>query len=354
MEKQLRSMMVIFCVCMSFFFSGCATKVAVQMLQPAKHHQASLTKTVAVLPFSGNGGQEFSSEIESVISGINIDGKPYFNLVDRAMLDKAIAEMKLSTSGLIDPATAVTLGKIVQAQGIYTGSVSVASTRDQRYTEKREECERIEQKYNPKTRENENTGKCLSWRRWTVNCVKRTANFSAVPKLVAVETGKVFYSQNISGAADAAGCEDGTPPNDESTLLGQAKAQALKTFRNDIAPYYQTSIVKLMESTDKINVSLAKDKLKEGVKWADKKRLDAACNSWGEAHNLAPNSPSLLYNLGVCAESRADFQAALDLYRRADKELGKPDDDITLAILRADNAIKNQMKLQEQMKSIAN
>ncbi|MCK9195519.1 MAG: hypothetical protein M0P16_00885 [Syntrophales bacterium] len=354
MKQKVKVLVVLIFISMSFLFSGCATKVAVQMLQPAKYHQASLTKTVAVLPFSGKGGPEFSSEIESVISGVTIDGNPYFNLVDRVMLDKAISEMKLSTSGLIEPATAVKLGKMVQAQGIYTGSVSVANTKDQRYTERREECERIEQKYNPKTKENENTGRCLSWRRWTVNCVKRTANFSAVPKLIAVETGRVFYSQNISGNANAAGCEDGTPPSDEHTLLGQAKAQALKTFRNDIAPYYQTSMIKIMESNDKISVSLAKDKLKEGVNWADKKRLDAACNSWGEAYNLAPNSPSLLYNLGVCAESRADFKAALDLYKKADNELGKPDDDITLAILRADNAVKNQKKLEEQVKSMAN
>jgi len=248
--------------------------------------------------------------------------------------------------GLINASTAVKLGKMVQAQGIYTGSVSVANTKDQRYMEGREECEKVEQKYNKRTKEYENTGK------WTVNCVKRTANFSAVPKLIAVETGKVFYSQNISGTAAAQGCEDGTPPSDESRLLDQAKGQALKTFRNDIAPYYVINTIKIMESTDKIDTSLAKDKLKEGVTGADKKRIDVACHSWGEAYNLAPNSPSLLYNLGICAESRADFQVALDLYNKADKELGKPDDDITLAILRASNAIKNQKSLKEQLKSM--
>jgi len=350
MKQKFKVLLVL--ISMSFLFVGCATKVAVQMLQPAKFHEASLTKTVAVLPFSGSDGQEFASEIESVISGVNIDGKPYFNLVDRAMLDKAIAEMKLSTSGLIDPATAVKLGKMLQAQGIYTGVVSAVKTRDQKYTERREECERQEQKYNRNTKEYENTGRCLSYRRWTVGCLQRTANFSAVPKLIGVETGRVLYSQNLSGTATDKGCEDGNPPSDEITLLGKAKGQALSTFRNDIAPYYVTNIIKLKDSTDKIDVSLAKDKLKEGVSWADKRRIDAACQSWGEAHNLAPNSPSLLYNLGVCAESRADFQAALDLYKRADKELGKPDDDITLAILRADNAIKNKKKLQEQIKSL--
>jgi hypothetical protein len=344
----------VFIIIVSFLFSGCATKVPVQMLQPARHHQASLTKTVAVLPFSGRGGHEISSEVESIISGINIDGKPYFNLVDRASIDKVMSEMKLSTSGIIDQSTAVRLGKMIQAQGIYTGIVSVANTKDQFYTERREECERYKQKYNSKTREYESTGECAYYRRWTVNCTKRTANFSTTPKLINVETSRVVYSQNLSGSADSQGCEDRTPPSDESVLLGQAQGKAMAQFRQDIAPYYVTNMIKLFESTDKIESSLAKDKLKAGVNWADKKRIDVACTTWAEALSLAPNSPSLLYNLAVCAESRAEYQAALDLYKKADRELGKPDDDITLAIARINTAISNQKKLQEQIKSAAN
>ncbi|PKN04167.1 MAG: hypothetical protein CVU74_08260, partial [Deltaproteobacteria bacterium HGW-Deltaproteobacteria-9] len=67
--------------------------------------------------------------------------------------------------------------------------------------------------------------------------------------------------------------------------------------------------------------------------------------------NLAGNSPALLYNLGVCAESRGDLDAALSLYKQADKKLGKPDDDLSLALNRTANAIKNKGKLNEQLNS---
>lgn len=331
--------------------TGCATKVRVQMLQPAKFHEASLTKAVAVLPFSGHEGHEFASEIESVISGVNIDGKPYFNLVDRTILDKAISEMKLSTSGLVDPSTAIKLGKMVAAQGIYTGVVTGSKTRDQRYTERREECERYQRRYNSKTKEYEETGRCASMRRWTVQCLSRTANFSATPKLISVETGKVLYAQNLSGTSTAKGCEDTTLPSDEITMLSNAKSQVLGNFRKDIAPYPQTHVITLLDTTKNIEVSVAKDKLKEGINWADKGRLDTACLRWGEAHNLCPDSPALLYNLGVCAESRAELQLAQDLYKKADQRLGKPDDDVTLALSRVSIALKNQKKLQEQMSS---
>ncbi|MCG6534168.1 MAG: hypothetical protein L7F78_05635 [Syntrophales bacterium LBB04] len=79
--------------------------------------------------------------------------------------------------------------------------------------------------------------------------------------------------------------------------------------------------------------------------------MDNACELWGEARNLAGNSPALLYNLGICAESRGDLDAALSLYKQADKKLGKPDDDISLALKRITNALKNMVKLKEQLGS---
>jgi hypothetical protein len=57
--------------------TGCATKIKVNMLKPAQYHQASLTKTVAVLPFSGPHGSEFTAELEGILGSINIDDKAY-------------------------------------------------------------------------------------------------------------------------------------------------------------------------------------------------------------------------------------------------------------------------------------
>jgi hypothetical protein len=70
---------ILFGICL---FPGCATKIKVNMLQPAQYHEASLTKAVAVLPFGGLGGREFAAEIEGVLAGIGIDDKQYFTLVD--------------------------------------------------------------------------------------------------------------------------------------------------------------------------------------------------------------------------------------------------------------------------------
>jgi tetratricopeptide (TPR) repeat protein len=330
-------------------FSGCATKIKVNMLQPAQYHEASLTKTVAVLPFNGPEGNAFAAEMEGVLASIGIDDKRYFTLVDRATLDRTISEMKLSQSGMVDQKTAAKLGKLIGAQGIYTGIISQNNCDDSRYSEKRSKCTRYEKKRDKDG--NIYQGSCISWRNYNVGCTKRVASFAVSPKLVEVSTGKILYSRNLAATAESTGCEDTTPVQSEHVLIEKAKEAVKKDFRRDVAPYYVTREIKLMDSTDGIESPEAKDKLKSGLAYADKGRMDSACELWGEARNLAGNSPALLYDLGVCAESRGDLDAALTLYKQADKKLGKPDDDISLALTRVSTAIKNKGKLKEQLGS---
>ncbi|MEE9910177.1 MAG: hypothetical protein K4571_00505 [Deltaproteobacteria bacterium] len=337
-------------LCIGFILlAGCATKIRVNMLQPAQYHEASLTKAVAVLPFSGPGGREFAAEMESVLAGIGIDDKQYFTLVDRASIDKVVSEMQFSHSGLVDEKTAVKLGKLVGAQGIYTGVVNGNSYDDTHYSERRQTCTQYEQKRDDKGRLYQ--GACIRWRYYQVSCMKRVANFAVTPRLVDVTTGRVLYSRNLSAMTDSSGCEDTRPVQSEIVLLEQAKERVKKEFRRDIAPYYVTREIRLMDSTDGIASKEAIDKLKRGLEYADKGRMDSACELWGEARNLAANSHALLFNLGVCAESRGDLDAALTLYRQSDRILGKPDDDISLALNRVGQAIKNRGRLKEQLGS---
>ena len=328
--------------------TGCATKIKVNMLQPAEYHRASLTKTVAVLPFSGPSGQEFAAEIEGVLASKSIDDKQYFILVDRASIDKTMSELQFSQSALIDQKSAAKIGMLVGAQGIYTGSVTASQVKDSLYKEKRQEC--AQHKIERDKKGNEYEGKCINWRNYNVTCTKRDANFSVTPKLIEVSTAKILYSRNLSSSSSSSGCEDTSPPKSEQELLDKIKEDVKRQFIKDIAPYYITVEIKLMDSTNQIESSDAKDKLKQGIDFADKGRMDNACEIWGQARILAPGSPSILYNLGVCAESRGDADAALNLYKQADKLIGKPDENITSALIRVSLAIKNRQKLTEQIK----
>ena len=336
--------------CAGFFLvSGCATKIKVNMLQPAQYHEASLTKAIAVLPFQGHGGKAFAAELEGVLAGIGIDDKRYFTLVDRGAIDKTISEMQLSQSGLVDQKTAVKLGKLIGAQGIYTGIVTQNKYDDNPYRENRQTCNRYEKKRDKDG--HEYRGDCLSWNRYTVNCMKRVASFAVSPKLVEVATGRIIYTRDLSAMTDSSGCEDTRPVQSELVLLERVRESVKKEFRRDIAPYHITLEIKLMDSTDGIESKEAKDKLKHGIEYADKGRMDSACELWGEARIISPGSYVLLYNLGVCAESRGDLDAALGLYKQADKMLGKPEEDITMALNRVEGAIRNRAKIKEALGS---
>lgn len=47
-----------------------------------------------------------------------------FEILERTMLDKVIGEMKLASTGLVDPATAARIGKLAGVDAIVTGSVT--------------------------------------------------------------------------------------------------------------------------------------------------------------------------------------------------------------------------------------
>jgi hypothetical protein len=334
---------------LGLLLAGCATQVRLNMLLPADYHEASLMKTVAVLPFGGPDGQAVAAEFEAVLAGINIDDRQYFTLVDRSSIDRTISELKLGQSGLVEAGTAARIGGLVGAQGIYSGVVTQASWTDSPYRENRRECAEREIKRDERGRLVE--GNCIRWRDRPVSCTRRVAGFTCSPKLIEVRTGRVLYARNLSGSADASGCADGRPLPAGPELLQRARETVMAQFRKDVAPHYITRQIALLDETDGITSGEAKEKLKLGMEYAAKGRMDQACELWGAARILSPGAPSILYDLGVCAESRGDFDAALNLYREADRQLGKPDDRITLALARMGEAIRNRKKLDEQLKN---
>jgi hypothetical protein len=329
--------------------SGCATKIKVDMLQPAPYHEASTTKRIAVLPFSGPNGESFASELEGLIGNIYINGTQYFTLVDRTAIDKTMGELQLSMTGAIDDKTAAQVGRMVGAEGIYTGWVTVSKCTDSTFTRKRSECIQREIKYDKNGKAYQ--GECLRWRNYTVNCTQRDAYFSCSPKLIDVTTGRIIYSRNLSGTATSSGCKDTNPIRGKTELLEQAKSTVKRQLRNDIAPTRFTQEITIMDSKAGITSKDAVKKMKQGIAYARKERLDAACELWEEARMLAPDSPSIFYNLGVCSEINGDYAAALHSYKKADKLLGEPDDKITAALKRVSQALKDQKKLAEQLSS---
>lgn len=329
-------------------FSCAAPAIKTTALVPARFHQATTLKEVAVLPFDGPEGKAFSAEIEGVLAGVNIDDKQYFTLIDRTKLDKILNEQALSQTGAIDESTAAKVGKLVGAKGIYTGVITARNIANSPYTEERQDCSQYQTKYDNKG--NAYQGNCISYRKWTVQCNQANATFSFTPKLISVESGTIIYSNNCVGTALAKGCPDDKGLPNAQLLLAKAMSDAKMAFKQDVAPNYVNFTIRLMESNDGVTSKEAVEKMGQALDFAKHNRLDRSCELWGEARILSPSAPALLYNLGVCAETRGDLENALDLFKKADRALNKPNDLITAAIGRASEGIKKQQILKEQIK----
>lgn len=84
--------------------------------------QGPLTMVIMdVKPAGGNGAAERDQLVNMMTQVLQSDGG--VQLVERELLDKLLQELKLSTSSLADPATALKLGKVLSARIIITGSI---------------------------------------------------------------------------------------------------------------------------------------------------------------------------------------------------------------------------------------
>jgi len=81
--------------------------------------------TIAMLPFenaTSSAGLEAKVEAYSLEALISVND-PFLKVVDRANMELILEEQKLGLTGIIDDETAVTVGELIGAQAIMTGTV---------------------------------------------------------------------------------------------------------------------------------------------------------------------------------------------------------------------------------------
>jgi len=317
---------------------GCAPKVDIQVTMPAKAHEATEIKKVAVFSFDGNYGKQASVEIENVLASADVKGQKYFTVVDRQNIQRVMSEQKFQTSGIVDENTAVKLGKLIGAEGVYIGTANI-SNGDERYSEQRSKCISRNSK-----------GKCLSYSNYNVSCTKRTVGLTIIPKLIHIATGQVKYTSKLVSTEDAKRCSDSSSPLPTKEQLAEiANYKAMKQFREEVAPYETTVYIEVLEKTDGITDNPGRDSLKYSVAFAKKGRLDRACDIWRNGAEKYHNAISFVYNVGICYEAEGNLKGALEQYMKADKMTIKPEDAINKAIARVKQRIADNARLNTQI-----
>lgn len=92
-------------------------------------------------------------------------------------------------------------------------------------------------------------------------------------------------------------------------MIEDATREAVRQFRYDIAPYTKTMRAEIM--TEALTNEVANDtRFELAVKATKNGEIMGACAQWNELGLDYPKAPSILHNIGSCAEARGDMAAA--------------------------------------------
>jgi TolB-like protein len=101
---------------------GCAQRVLVQpVVDVTRYHR------LAILPFQTESfdstvGSQMADEVVIAL----LQNAPDIEVMERARVDAVLQEHSLSQSNLIDPRTALAVGKLLGVQALLTGSVTIS------------------------------------------------------------------------------------------------------------------------------------------------------------------------------------------------------------------------------------
>jgi hypothetical protein len=330
--------------------SGCQTGIKNKKPVPvaAESAEAASLRRIAVLQFDRRaGGPDITAEVETMLANVQVNGQPYFAVVERNKIQQVMREMKLGESGVIREDTAAKLGKMLGANGVYAGTITRNEVVNTNYQESRNRCTQYEKKKDKKG--NMVDGNCLNFQDYLVSCTKRTAYFTFLPKLIAVESGSIAFSKEIAGEASESACQgEAGGVADGAQLLANARSTAMGKLRVAVAPSVQMVSFTLMDTMDGITAASAKEKHASALEFAKAGRMDRACTLWSEALAADSTGIPIIHNVGVCDEQRGNLNGALARYEEADRLTSKPDRIIGESLARIRDMMTNRARLQSQ------
>jgi len=316
-------------------FSGCAQKVTISALKPAKIDDIANYKKIAIIDFK-NDTIGFSSKIETNLVKVKVRNKPFFTVISRRNIDDIIEEQRLQLSGLIDRSSIVEVGKLLGAHAIITGSVSDASMSNNYYTEKRSKC------YDKK---------CKKIYEYSVGCNRQTISLAVEIKIISVANANIVYAETYKDKIQKRYCSDRS-----RSLLSKGEGLNLladrlaKSFTSKISPYYAWYKVELFDDPD-IDYSDEQEKLLEDALEYIKSGRYAKAEEFLSRLLDSTNDKCYVaaYNLAILKERKAELEKAQELYMLADSLIKEPNDSLNWAIRRIDDSIYSKKQALKQL-----
>lgn len=239
---------------------------------PANNREASFLQSMSVDRIGGQDGPALQIAIERALSG-----GPIEILGGRAGRDTA--------------------------EGALSGAVST-SVDEQPFRRKEKRCTAKDA-----------DGKCTKEEEVEIRCRRRAIAINADLRIVRNGDGRIVYSEAKPFREEVSWCEGQAAPRPPEEVISGVVRNIAGSVRNDVLPHVDTYRPRVRESTKGLEKDSAK-RFKDLVKLT-KRDARGACDGWVAMRAEAPGHPSLLFNLGLCAEQRGQYEEALALYKDA-------------------------------------
>jgi tetratricopeptide (TPR) repeat protein len=278
----------------SLFLFGCSTVgVKVPVMRPAEINLKGKNELV-VGRMSGRKADKMNAYVKqkAVDSG-------YFKVIDRKHLDRVMAELKLSTSDLVDTDSRKKLGKLMTGSVLIMGNIL-----DYNYTE---DMSREVRECTKKVKKKVYKYRCTRYYR------KGTAVVRASFDIVDIETGETLRSKALEGKRSyATSATNEQPAGIDSNLLLDTCMKIVATdLIRAIAPWKDIVTAKFKKDGDL-------PMMETGIIYAQAGLWDDALSQFKSAVEMADTNPDISpkvaalahWNLGLAYEYTAQFDDA--------------------------------------------
>lgn len=283
------------------------TRARIEVTVPAET-DLSQVRNIAVMEFSGRGNAQVRTAIETALQNAMVDGSPYFTLVTRDQLERVLGEQNKGRSVRFDEQTAPSVGKLLGADALVTGSVTSFSSDDRHY-------------YEEYVRYNLMGGK-QSKSTFKAPCLEREARIALTANFIDVKTGRLIASRPLVKSLSSKGCAETRSQlnvTDKEIMLMAVSKRLAEDLVSMVTPHPVLKEVELRTSDDGGGGRKVSDVIKRGVKYAENGGWTMAADEWKKAVEMNPNSAAAHYNLGVAYESQGHLESARASYERAAK-----------------------------------
>ena len=253
-----------------------AETLRVSGIYPAGSDEAVLVERIAVEEFGGPEGARLSFVLEDRLRDVSIGGEPWFTVLPPSLAN--------------------------EADGILQGYAEPRFS-ESTFRETREICT-----------ERDEDGDCIATREVEARCIQVNVSLAPEMRLVGYQ-GDVIWAGAFERNTSSRYCPRFDDKPDFTGTFESWLSDIANQARHALAPRYSVQDLRIMESRNGLDRAL-RDDFRAAVRMTDTDEA-AACDMFETLFAASPETPSLIFNTGLCAEQRGDFALAEARYSLA-------------------------------------